>query len=56
LFAAGHNAQLARYLTAEINAFSTKWGNENAWANPPWHLIPRVLQRVKVEKIDLKDL
>lgn len=53
LFAASHNAQLERYLTAEINAFSIKWGNENAWANPPWHLIPRVLQRVKVEKIDL---
>jgi hypothetical protein len=49
LFAASHNAQTERYMTQELNAFSVKWKGENAWANPPWHLIGRVLQRVKNE-------
>ncbi len=53
LFAAAHNAQLDRFLTAQINAFTIKWKNENAWANPPWHLIDNVLRRVKSENATL---
>jgi hypothetical protein len=53
LFAASHNAQTDRYVTQEMNAFSVKWKGENAWANPPWHLIGRVLQRIKIEKCTL---
>jgi hypothetical protein len=50
LFAAAHNAQTDRFITASINAFTLKWKHENAWANPPWHLIDNVLRRVKVEQ------
>lgn len=51
MFAASHNAQLDRYYTHEINALAQSWRKENPWCNPPWHLISRVLQKVKRDKV-----
>ncbi|KNC77652.1 hypothetical protein SARC_09892 [Sphaeroforma arctica JP610] len=50
LFAAAHNAHTAKFYTKEQNALLQKWADEiNAWANPPWELVPDVLDKV-IEK------
>ncbi len=47
LFAAEHNAQTNKYYTKEQDAMAQKWADEtNPWANPPWELIPAVLDKV----------
>ena len=47
MFASRANAQLPRYITKEIDAFSVDLTEEKVWANPPWRLIPSLLQHVK---------
>ena len=56
LFASSQNAQLPRFLTAVpatdscgINAFNYSWSQESGYANPPWSLLPRVLDKVRQE-------
>lgn len=53
LFAARENAQLPNYfawandpMAAGIDAFSTNWAGKNAWINPPFALIGRILQKI----------
>lgn len=47
LFAEAHNAHTDKYYTKEQDALQQKWAEEiNAWANPPWELIPDVLDKV----------
>eukprot|EP00121_Abeoforma_whisleri_P012210 Awhi_evm2s11263 len=50
LMASKKNAQLSRYMTVSTDAFSIDWKDENGWCNPPWHLIPMVLDYVKTTK------
>ena len=52
-FASNLNAQLPRFNTRfwepnseGINALAQNWGQESNYANPPWALIPRVIQKV----------
>ena len=47
MFASRENAQLPRYMTKEIDAFSVDLTEEKVCANPPWRLIPSLLQHVK---------
>ena len=57
LFATKNNTLLPRYCsldeedrdTISHNAFSMKWDSENAWANPPWEMIPQLLAKAAVE-------
>ena len=52
-FASNLNAQLPRFNTRfwepnseGINALAQDWSQESNYANPPWALIPRVIQKV----------
>jgi hypothetical protein len=61
LFAGRHNRHTARYFSqkyeseaAATNAFSQNWALEsNAYANPPFKAIPRVLQQVEAQGVEL---
>ena len=55
LFAALHNTQVPqKYYTREQNALQKDWSKESApWANPPWELIPEVLQKVIKDKVSI---
>lgn len=54
-FATDRNALCARFCSAVwcpgtqgIDAFSFDWRNENNWANPPFVLIPKVIQHLRL--------
>ena len=53
LFANSKNAQVTRFLSAYpvtlscgVNAFTYDWSEDAGYANPPWSLITRVLQKL----------
>ena len=49
-FAAVHNALLPRFWTVKEDAFRHDWlANLPIWANPPFSLYPRVLEKLKRE-------
>ena len=56
LFASRQNRQCQRYASwrADLkslgNAFALNWGKYQAWLNPPWELIPQVLQKIKEDR------
>ncbi|KNC87568.1 hypothetical protein SARC_00333 [Sphaeroforma arctica JP610] len=46
-FASAHNTHTDKYYTKIHNALQQKWAQEvNAWANPPWKLIPDILDEI----------
>ena len=47
LFATSQNAFLPRHYTTQNLAFNQNWHGENGWANPPWRLLPQVIDKVK---------
>lgn len=54
-FASHRNAQCANFSsafwcpgTAGVDAFSFDWAGENNWINPPFALIPRVIQHLRL--------
>ena len=55
LFASRTNRQCPRYCSwrvdrkSEGNAFHVSWGTRMCWMNPPWDIIPKVLQRALQE-------
>ena len=56
-FATSLNAQLPRFNsrywepeTEAINALAQDWSQENNYVNPPWALIPRILEKVILDK------
>lgn len=56
LFATAENKQLSRFAswqpnpgTTWVDAMQHSWVNENGWANPPFSLISRILQKVTRE-------
>ena len=58
-FATNLNAQLPRFNTRYwepnsegINALAQDWSGENNYANPPWALIPRILQKVIADQAE----
>jgi len=60
LFATVLNRQTPRYFswgpdpeTAGLDALQQPWGAELAYANPPWILIPQVLQKTRLERARL---
>ena len=57
LFASFQDRQLDRFVSREpqpeaqwVDAFSRPWGCENAWLNPPFSMIFRVLHKVRTDK------
>ena len=46
MIATAKNAQLPRFLTAQDDAFTFDLSDEKVWANPPWRLIPQLLDYV----------
>lgn len=57
-FAARHNHQLPQYWTlqqdqtaAAIDAFQQDWRTQGLYLYPPWKLIPRVLKKIKQQKL-----
>ena len=60
LFASFQDRQMPRFCSREpqpealcIDAFRISWARENAWANPPFSLIFRVLHKTRIEKTTL---
>lgn len=53
LFASDLNRQLPRYVTAAQDAFKLDWSTLRGWANPPWKLIGRVLDKVLADQATL---
>ena len=58
-FATNLNSQLPRFNSRfwepnseGINALAQDWSLENNYANPPWALIPRVLQKVVADQAE----
>ena len=56
LFANSRNAKCGKYASWRTdprslgNAWDLQWDKWTAWINPPWELIPRVLQKIKTDK------
>ena len=56
LFANSRNAKCRQYATWRTdpksmgNAWDLRWNAFTAWINPPWELIPRVLEKIKTDK------
>lgn len=57
LFATRVNKQVERFYSwgpepgsSAIDALAQPWKNENAWANPPWSLIPKIIRKIRNEK------
>ena len=47
LFANAENARFGNFITEEVDAFSLRWPrNTILWANPPWSLWPRVVDKI----------
>ena len=38
-------------LCEAVDAFSTSWAGERSWVNPPWRLLPQVIQRLVEEPL-----
>ena len=53
MFASKHNAQVPRFLTAQEDAFTFDLSKEKVWANPPWRLIPQLLDHVVKQKLTI---
>jgi hypothetical protein len=59
LFASRLNHQLPRYGSwapdprSEGNAFHRPWTNLRGWVNPPWDIIPQVLEKIEKEKAEV---
>ena len=58
-FATFENTQLPRYNslfwdvgTEAIDAFAQSWSGENNFVNAPWALLPRILEKLSVERAD----
>ena len=58
-FASNMNAQLPRFNSRfwepnseGINALAQDWSQENNYANPPWALIPRVIQKIIADQAE----
>eukprot|EP01052_Picozoa_sp_SAG31_P030608 SAG31_NODE_3155_length_4612_cov_2.728784_2_plen_379_part_00 len=56
LFASALSAQLPRFASPfpchgceTVDAFSRSWSGERSWINPPWSLLPRIVQRLVEE-------
>ena len=60
LFASSCNYQIPRYFSylpdstvAVIHAFTASWKNLNVYCFPPFSLLGRVMQKVKLEEVDM---
>ena len=56
-FASRENRQINRYACWQpnpectwVNAMDYKWNDENAWVNPPFSMISRILSKVRTER------
>ena len=56
LFANRHNRKCRQYCSWRAdphslgNAFAVHWGRWTCWVNPPWELIPRVLDKIRQDQ------
>ena len=59
LFASRGNKQVPKYCSwvkdplSQGNAFRHKWTHMQAWCNPPWSLIPKVLKKIQTDQARL---